>query len=145
MDNIEFELLPIYFHNFQKYIDKIIKEDLKKYEITTMHFRPIILLYKSTYGLSLNELTSKIGVDKANITRVINDLIKKEIVYKSEQVKRGYKIKLTEKGIEISKHICEHKKKTAEKIFMGLTEQEKKELTNLMFKLFSKIPNIEEE
>lgn len=145
MENIDFELLPIYFNNFKKYIDKIINEDLKEYDINTMHFRPIVLLYKFKEGLSLNELTLKIGIDKANVTRVINDLIKKEIVFKSEEKQRGYKIKLTDKGIIIAQNIFEHKKKTSERVFMGFTNEEKKEFTYLMFKLFSQIPNIEEE
>lgn len=144
MKNFDFELLPIYFHNFKKYIDQLINKDLKKYGLNCMHFRPIILLNKYE-SLSLNELTNKIGIDKANTSRVIQDLLDKKIVYKTDDKVRGYKIKLTNLGKEISDSINKDHNKLHDKIFMGFTDEEKEQLFNLMIKYVENIKKIEED
>lgn len=144
MKNFDFELLPIYFHNFKKYIDKTINESLKEYDLNCMHFKPIILLSKLG-SLSLNELTNKLGIDKANTTRVIQDLLDKKIVYKTDDKVRGYKIKLTDIGNDIALHVSKHHDELHKKIFMGFTEEEQNQLFNLMIKYFNNIKNIEEE
>lgn len=144
MKNFDFELLPIYFHNFKKYIDKTINNSLKEYGLNCIHFRPIILLSKCG-SLSLNELTNKIGIDKANTTRVIQDLLDKRIVYKTDDKVRGYKLKLTALGDEVAIHISENHDQIHEKIFMGFTEEEQEQLFNLMIKYFDNIKKIEEE
>lgn len=142
---MDFELLPVYFHNFKKNLDKSINKDLEKFKINFMHFRPIILLYKNQEGLLLNELTDKIGVDKANVTRVINDLLKKEIVYKNEDKKRGYKIFLTEQGIIVAEYIIQKRKELDEKTFSNFTKLEKEQFTKLLIKYFKAMSNIEED
>jgi len=142
---MDFELLPVYFHNFKKNLDKSINKDLEKFKINFMHFRPIILLYKNQEGLLLNELTDKIGVDKANVTRVINDLLKKEIVYKNEDKKRGYKIFLTEQGIIVAEYIIQKRKELDEKTFSNFTKLEKEQFTKLLIKYFNAMSNIEED
>ena len=143
MKNFDFELMPIYFHNFKKYIDKTINKSLKQYDLNCMHFKPIILLNKYD-SLSLNELTEKIGIDKANTTRVIQDLLDKNIVYKSDEKTRGYKIKLTKLGSDIADYMSKEHDKLHDKIFMGFTLEEQDQLFNLIYKYFENIKNIEE-
>lgn len=142
---MDFELLPIYFENFKKYMDKSISNVIKQYGITFIQFRPIVLLNRhKEYGLSLQELTEKIGIDKANVTRVINDLLEKDIVYKSDLKQRGYKIKLTKKGLEIANKIINEKEKMHEKLFMCFSEEEKEQFFSLLIKMYESIPNGEE-
>ncbi len=142
---MDFELLPIYFENFKKYMDRSINEVIKQYGISFIQFRPIILLnrYRED-GLSLQELTEKIGIDKANVTRVINDLLEKEIVYKSDLKQRGYKIKLTKKGLEIATKIMSGKDKIHKKLFSYFTETEKEQFFYLLTKIYENIPKGEE-
>ncbi len=142
---MDFELLPIYFENFKKYMDKSISNVIKQYGITFIQFRPIVLLNRHKEdGLSLQELTEKIGIDKANVTRVINDLLEKDIVYKSDLKQRGYKIKLTKKGLEIANKIINEKEKMHEKLFMCFSEEEKEQFFSLLIKMYESIPNGEE-
>lgn len=142
---MDFELLPIYFENFKKYMDKSISNVIKQYGITFIQFRPIVLLNRHKEdGLSLQELTEKIGIDKANVTRVINDLLEKDIVYKSDLKQRGYKIKLTKKGLEIANKIINEKEKMHEKLFMCFSKEEKEQFFSLLIKMYESIPNGEE-
>lgn len=142
---MDFELLPIYFENFKKYMDRSINEVIKQYGISFIQFRPIVLLnYYKEDGLSLQELTEKIGIDKANVTRVINDLLEKEIVYKSDLKQRGYKLKLTKKGLEIANKIINEKEKIHEKLFSCFTKTEKEQFFYLLTKMYESIPSGEE-
>lgn len=142
---MDFELLPIYFENFKKYMDKSISNVIKQYGITFVQFRPIVLLNRHKEdGLSLQELTEKIGIDKANVTRVINDLLEKDIVYKSDLKQRGYKIKLTKKGLEIANKIINEKEKMHEKLFICFSEEEKEQFFSLLIKMYESIPSGEE-
>lgn len=144
MKNFDFELLPIYFHNFKKYIDKTINKSLKQYDLNCIHFRPIILLNKYD-SLSLNELTNKIGVDKANTTRVIQDLLDKKIVYKTDDKLRGYKIELTQLGKIVAQNITSSHDKLHEKIFMEFTKEEQDQLFNLIIKYMENMKKLEEQ
>ncbi len=143
---MDFELLPIYFENFKKYMDKSISNVIKQYGITFIQFRPIVLLncHKED-GLSLQELTEKIGIDKANVTRVINDLLEKEIVYKSDLKQRGYKIKLTKKGLEIVTKLMNEKEQMREKLFSCFNKTEREQFLKLLIKMYKSIQNGEEQ
>lgn len=133
---MDFELLPIYFENLKKYMDKSINKVIKQYGITIIQFKPIVLLaHNQEEGLSLQELTEKIGIDKANVTRVINDLLNKNIVYKSDLKQRGYKIKLTEKGLEVATKIKQGKEKIDEKLLSCFNEKEKQQFFSLIIKM----------
>lgn len=143
---MDFELLPIYFENFKKYMDKSISEVIKQYGISFIQFRPIILLNRHKEdGLSLQELTEKIGIDKANVTRVINDLLEKEIVYKSDLKQRGYKIKLTKKGLEIVTKLMKEKEQMREKLFSCFNKTEREQFLKLLIKMYKSIQNGEEQ
>ena len=143
---MDFELLPIYFENFKKYMDKSISNVIKQYGITFIQFRPIVLLSRHKEdGLSLQELTEKIGIDKANVTRVINDLLEKEIVYKSDLKQRGYKIKLTKKGLEIVTKLMKEKEQMREKLFSCFNKTEREQFLKLLIKMYKSIQNGEEQ
>lgn len=137
---MDFELLPIYFENLKKNMDKSIDKVIKQYGITIIQFKPIVLLaHNQEEGLSLQELTEKIGIDKANVTRVINDLLNKNIVYKSDLKQRGYKIKLTEKGLEIMLKIKQGKEKFDKKLLSCFNEKEKEQFFSLIIKMCENI------
>lgn len=137
---MDFELLPIYFENLKKYMDKSINQLIKQYGITIIQFKPIVLLeHNQEEGLSLQELTEKIGIDKANVTRVINDLLNKNIVYKSDLKQRGYKIKLTEKGLKVATKIKQEKEKMDEKLLSCFNEKEKQQFFSLIIKMCKSI------
>lgn len=137
---MDFELLPIYFENLKKYMDKSINQLIKQYGITIIQFKPIVLLeHNQEEGLSLQELTEKIGIDKANVTRVINDLLNKNIVYKSDLKQRGYKIKLTEKGLKVATKIKQEKEKMDKKLLSCFNEKEKQQFFSLIIKMCKSI------
>jgi DNA-binding MarR family transcriptional regulator len=91
-------------HSLTKMIHQSLDDQIKDLNISRLHAPYIKLLSVFKTGLTQKELTSKLGVDKANTSRAINDLVKKNYVKKDfqENLEINYKLVLTEKGLALS-------------------------------------------
>ncbi|CCV65695.1 MAG: MarR family winged helix-turn-helix transcriptional regulator [Paracholeplasma sp.] len=91
-------------HSLTKMIHQSLDDQIKDFNISRLHAPYIKLLSVFKTGLTQKELTSKLGVDKANTSRAINDLVKKNYVKKDfqENLEINYKLVLTEKGLALS-------------------------------------------
>lgn len=80
----------------------ILNHYLKELGISSGNY-PIIVEIFNNEGISLNEISKRIYMDKSVVTRFVNILIKKDIVIKekNENDKRYYNLYLTEKGEKI--------------------------------------------
>lgn len=80
----------------------ILNHNLKELGISSGNY-PIIVEIFNNEGISLNEISKRIYMDKSVVTRFVNILIKKDIVIKekNENDKRYYNLYLTEKGEKI--------------------------------------------
>ena len=78
------------------------KEDeiLQPFSLSSFHAKYIKLLHKFKI-MTMNDLTECIGVDKANTTRAIKDLLEQKIVEKQGGI-RKFQLILTKKGLEIA-------------------------------------------
>ena len=72
--------------------------------------------------LTLSEITDLLGVDKAYTTRIVNSLLQKGLVDKTDSI-RKYSVLLTEQGREILKLIANDVKKNREKLLNGIDEE----------------------
>ena len=80
---------------------------LKDYGLTHFHTWYLANLYR--YGeMNLSSLTSEIGVDKANTTRAVRDLIKKGYIEKLGDSDRKYNIRLSEEGYRVADTFKRH-------------------------------------
>ena len=122
MNENSFEILKIYLRKAQKYVQKKINEELNKYDISSVHATYITLLYEHD-GLMPMEMSLLIDVDKANTTRVLNDLLEKNLVYKTDDI-RKYKVYLTDKGKEIALVINQTMKELREKSLKNISDEE---------------------
>ena len=87
------------------------KKILDKYSIGLAHQKVIHLL--SMYqGISISELLKKLKITKQSLNRVIQDLIKKNLISleKGEKDGREKKIYLTKKGIEFGNSLFSSQK-----------------------------------
>ncbi|WP_051251803.1 MarR family winged helix-turn-helix transcriptional regulator [Psychrilyobacter atlanticus] len=80
----------------------ILNHYLKELDISSGNY-PIIVEIFNNEGISLNEISKRIYMDKSVVTRFVNILIKKDIVIKekNQNDKRYYNLYLTEKGEKI--------------------------------------------
>lgn len=90
----------------QKSILRIKHKKMEHYGLGSAHVLCICLLEEHPKGLTKTELTKRCGVDKAQITRVISDILEKEYVSVSNP-ESSYRQKylLTEKGSSIAAEI----------------------------------------
>ena len=101
------------------------KKVLERYSIGLAHHKVIHLL--SMYqGISISELLKKLKVTKQSLNRVLQDLIKLEIVNfkKDDQDTRVKHIFLNEKGEKIFSEIFLAQKKRIYDVFLNSTSQE---------------------
>ena len=144
MDNIDIDFFPVYIGKLKKEIQKKMNNLLSPYNLTSIHSMYLLLLNKSYSGLTLSELTAGVDVDKANTTRVINDLEKKGYVYRDNTKlnERKYKIFLTEKGEDIANIVQDYMIEKREQILKSFTPEEIKQFSKFLIKTlkeFSKL------
>ena len=114
------------------------KKVLDKYSIGLAHQKVIHLL--SMYqGISISELLRRLKVTKQSLNRVLNDLIKLDVlVFKKDEIDTRVKhVFLNEKGIKIFNEIFEIQKK---RIYNALLDSSSEEVINFD-KVLKKIIN----
>lgn len=97
-----------YQHNLGalKSIQVLKTKNMEKYGLTGTHTICLRVLYDHSGGLTKSEITALCEIDKAQITRIVNDLLKKEYVY-ADGPNKAYNKRffLTEKGRTITDEI----------------------------------------
>ena len=127
--------------NLNKTITGVIKqlsrkedEMLAPYNLTHSHARYIENVYRFK-TVTMADLTELSGTDKANTTRVIKELLNKNIVEKFGG-ERKFKLSLTLKGKQIAEHFKNQKEKFMRSVFKNFSTAEMSTLKALLEKLF---------
>ncbi len=119
---------------FDKRMRKIQDSMLSKYHLT--HFHAWYLANLHRFGeMNMTDLTNRIGVDKANTTRAVKDLMNKGYIEKVGNSERKYNVKLSEKGRGVAKTFKCHIDKMMKESFKYFTEEEKAKFFELLSKL----------
>ena len=127
---------------FTGLIKKICKKEdelMSNYGLTHFHSRYIMNIYKFK-SLTMADLTDLVGVDKANTTRVVKDLLSHEIVIKTGG-ERKFSLSLTDKGKKIAKFFKSKIDNFLKQVFKDFTEHEIENLRLLLDKLFIGMEN----
>ncbi len=120
--------------NVSKLVHKVEDEFLRKFSLTHFHARYIANLFRFKRQ-KMCELTSTIGVDKANTTRAVRDLMDKGLVEKIGDSERKFDLQLSEKGRKIAKEFKFNLDNHMKESFKNFTDNEKQTLFSLMNKL----------
>jgi len=130
------------FRNSQIHLDKV----LKKFEISSGSM-PYLFILEKNEGVSLHELSRKIGNDKAMTTRTIKRLIELEYVYKvgKEGDCRAYQLYLTEKAKDVLPEIHREIQKIVDLITVDLSQEEKAVTLSSMRKIFMRTQQLRAE
>ena len=114
------------------------KKILSKYSIGLAHNKVIHLI--SMYeGISISQLIAKLKITKQSLNRVLNDLIKLEIIFfeKDEQDTRIKHIYLNAKGKKIFNEIFENQKKRIYKALLNSKSEEVINFDNVLSKIIN--------
>ncbi len=114
---------------------------LSKYDLTHFHARYIIQLYYHN-EMTMTELTNNIGVDKANTTRVIRDLLRKGLVERASEGIRNYSLKLSVKGREVAEYFKQKMTNFKNKLLNNFSQEEKTTFFALLNKLLLGVKNV---
>lgn len=96
----------------------------------------LLNLYKNS-GITQEELTEKVKLDKATTARAVKKLEDEGYVsrVKKESDKRAYRLELTEKAENIKEEVYSIMEQWENKVRSCLTKEETEELINLLIKL----------
>lgn len=110
MQEDRFELFDVSISLICKSIQKIKSEKMMPYGLKSSHVLFLIQLNKKDEGLTASELSEAGHVDKAQISRVISELMQKGYVIKKslrQGQKYNVKLMLTDAGRKVTKEINE--------------------------------------
>lgn len=107
-----------------------------KFGIGSGQYVFLLNLYKNS-GITQEELTEKVKLDKATTARAIKKLEDEGYVsrVKKENDKRAYRLELTEKAENIKEEVYSIMEQWENKVRGCLTKEETEELINLLIKL----------
>ena len=140
------ELLYLKDDHLKEFIEKLFigyresfsdaHKTLKKYSLGTAHHKVIHLLsiYK---GITVSQLLKKLKITKQSLNRVLNDLIKLDIIFfkKDKKDSRMKHIFLTDKGEKIFNEIFSSQKKRIYNALLNSTSEEVLYFNNVLKKI----------
>ena len=127
------------FRHTQTYLDKALKE----YELSSGSFRYLLMLEKEE-GICQNEISQKTGNDKAMSARIITKLIDSGFIKRlqHEDDSRAYRLFLTDKAKLVIPKVREVINHLIDLITEGLTQEDKEQLMNSLYKIFCNARNL---
>ncbi|WP_286947084.1 MarR family winged helix-turn-helix transcriptional regulator [Acetobacterium sp. UBA5834] len=130
------------FRNNQIQLDKV----MKKYGLSSGSI-PYLFILEKNEGVSLHQLSRKIGNDKAMTTRTIKRLIELEYVYKvgKDGDCRAYQLYLTEKARAVLPKMHRDIQEIVDLISADLTPEEKAVTLVAMKKIFMRTQQLRAE
>ena len=140
------ELLYLKDDHLKEFIEKLFigyresfsdaHKTLKKYSLGTAHHKVIHLLsiYK---GITVSQLLKKLKITKQSLNRVLNDLIKLDIIFfkKDKKDSRMKHIFLNDKGEKIFNEIFSSQKKRIYNALLSSTSEEVLYFNNVLKKI----------
>lgn len=113
---------------------------LTKYNLTHFHARYLMYLYINKQ-LTMSELTTIIGVDKANTTRAVKDLLNCGYIQKVGENKRRFLLELSNLGKTVANDFNKCLNSFSKKVMDNFTEEEIKTLSVLTKKFMEVVKN----
>ncbi|MDD4112661.1 MAG: MarR family transcriptional regulator [Herbinix sp.] len=119
-------------------------QEFQKLDLTTGQPKVLSILSQKE-GYLQKDLAKRAHVEPATMTSVLNNMIKKGLVYKEPTYvsggKRANAIYLTEKGRDISIQVNKIVDDMEELSFQGFSDKEKQLLINLLDRIISNLKN----
>ena len=125
-----FEKFSYYLSELSRYWHKIAAEEMAEYGLKGPYAVYFTTLYQYPDGLTPVELGALCSRDKADVSRAVSLLEKKELVRKSRDGERQYRarVTLTETGWTLAENISHKANAAVEQGGKGLTEAQRESL-----------------
>lgn len=129
--------------NIGRYIAKIyckgsaiISKELQDYGIGSGQYAFLLQLYRQD-GISQEELSKLLLVDKATVARAMKKLEEENLIYRirDEKDKRYYKVFITKKALHIKEEVFKKVHAWDETLKQSLTKEEEAQMIDLLKKI----------
>ena len=125
------------FYAYKNSFDDI-KKVSKKYDLGIPHYKTLLII-SAFKGINVSELLQKLGVTKQSLNRVINDLIKLQVLEFKKNVKdsRVKNVYLNSKGDKILHEIFLTQKRRFQKALLESKSEEVISFDNVIKKIIN--------
>lgn len=108
--------------------------------LTAMHGRLLLVIAKAT-GITAQQLSELLRRDKAQITRLLNDLQQAALVQRQSDPNDGRRqlLILSEQGQQLAAQLKTKKREIASKMLTGFTAQQQKQMTELLAQMYQNL------
>lgn len=123
-------------------VEKITNKQLKEYGITFSQIRIIFVLYRSEKGVySLKELEKIFDVSQQTMAGIVKRLEVKKLIESlgDSEDKRIKRVQLTDSGRELGKVLLVKMDEVEEKLLSGISQSERKELMNILKRVYENV------
>jgi len=112
--------------------------------LTAMHGRLLLMIARTT-GTTAQQLAELLRRDKAQITRLLNDLQHAALVQRQTDLKDGRRqlLLLTEQGQQLATELKSKKRQIASKMLTGLTAQQQQQMTELLALMYQNLVSVD--
>ncbi len=123
-----FEIFTTTITQIYKNLQKIKMQEMADLELRGIHVMCLFQLNRHPEGLTVTQLSSLCGEDKAATSRTVSDLIQKGLINTDTEKKYRAPIILTENGRNIANQIDKQAAQAVEAVGKGLTNEERETL-----------------
>jgi DNA-binding MarR family transcriptional regulator len=108
--------------------------------LTAMHGRLLLMIAK-TSGTTAQQLSELLRRDKAQITRLLNDLQQAALVQRQTDPADGRRqlLLLSEQGQQLATQLKTKKRQIAGKMLTGFTAQQQQQMTELLARMYQNL------
>lgn len=142
-----FEIFTLSLSEISSSWNKIATEELKPFGLKGNYVVYLIALYKTKDGLTSANLSEMCNRDKAEVSRAIKALESKGLVIRENTTASGYRarIRLTEKGKEMTYTLRERIKLAVEKAGAGLSDEQREDFYTALETISANLKTISKE
>jgi DNA-binding MarR family transcriptional regulator len=137
------QYMKIIVEHMQKKINRMLQE----YDLTFSQLRVMVVIYVSENGsCTMKELEQALHVSQQSVAGIVHRLEDKDYILAmpDSRDKRVKRVTLTEKGLDIAILARRRMVGINQKVLQPLSEDEQKELTDLLRKIFLRISQEED-
>ena len=120
-----FEQFTTTITQIYKNLQKVKMQEMADLDLRGTHVMCLFQLNRHKDGLTVTQLSTLCGEDKAATSRTVSELIQKELVTTDPSKKYRAPIMLTEKGQEAANHVDKMAAQAVQTCGQGLTDEER--------------------
>lgn len=128
-----------------RYWHKIVADEMEKYGLKGPYAIYLIALYRYSEGITAVRLSEICGKDKSDVSRLMNVMEEKGLIYKEGANRYRALIKLTEEGKNAAKHIHERANVAVEITGKELSNSDREIFYNSLERIAINMQTISEE